>query len=186
MSSQRFFAIILIFFVAAAAWVGLGRTLQYRTATLEESLNTQVNSLWGPENLVQPAPYVLSPADTKSGDVTEPLASKVSVNFEHHNRYKGLLWFSTYTAAFSGQYQVQTPAAGGNFIFALPSGADFFEDLKVTIDAEPIEPTYSSRSNRSQLQLKLPPNGQSHQITVSFTTRGRNSWRYARRCRNRD
>ncbi len=77
MSSQRFVAIILIFVVASVAWVGLGRTLQYRTANLEESLSKEVNTLWGPEDLVQPSPVVYSSRDDReSGDATEPLDLK--------------------------------------------------------------------------------------------------------------
>ena len=105
----------------------------------------------------------------------------MAIHFDHHNRYKGLLWFSTYTADFSGQYIVQTSeAGGGDFIFPLPSGADFFENLKVAIDGEAVDAGHRSQGDRSsQLLVGLPNDGQTHQVTVSYVTRGRDSWRYA-------
>ena len=183
MSSQRFVAIILIFVVASTAWVGLGRTLQYRTANLEESLSKEVNKLWGPENLVQSTPFVYSSGDDrKSGDSSEPLGTTVSVHFDHHNRYKGLLWFSTYAVNFSGQYVVQaSEVSGGTFAFPLPAGADFVENLKVTIDGETIDPVQSAHRSQGskQLLVSLPSDSKAHQVMVSYITRGRDSWRYA-------
>lgn len=127
---------------------------------------------------MQEAPYVYSGG--KSGKAGEPLATKATVNLEHENRYKGLLWFSTYTVDFSGEYTVQATTASGEFVFELPDRADFFEDIKVTVDGEATEAGHSSgRNSGSQLLINLPDDGQVHQVAVSYTTRGRDSWRYA-------
>ncbi len=188
MSSQKLFAIALIFFAVSTAWIVLGRTLDYRTATLEDSLSKEVNNLWGPRALVQSAPYVLSGQNKSRSEASashiRPLKTEATVQFEHHNRYKGLLWFSTYTVDFSGRYLVQAPVSdpindGATFVFALPDKADFFEKISVTIDQKPTEPIYSSKGRENTLLVKLPADKEPHYVGVSYSTRGRDRWQYA-------
>ena len=186
MSAMRFMSIIVVFAAASFAWVLLGGTLEYRTATLEKTLSEEVSSLWGPSGLTQWSPYV-EPADHGSGSHLEsaPLKSDIKVHFDHHSRHKGLLWFSTYTAHFSGSFDVQSPPrpedpAGlqeGSFVFGLPREANVFENLTVKLDGWPLpKPPAPDRSNT--VRIPLPADGRVHTVSLSYATRGQDRWLY--------
>jgi len=162
--------LLLIYAAVTAAWMFLGGTIDYRTRALEDKLSQEVTSLWGPSGLVQRSPYVFGKHDR------EPLASKVQVRLDHHDRYKGLLWFSTYAVDFVGDFEVQAAVKGSSFCFELPAGARFFEGLVVTMDGKPIEPSYrSDRANTLNVPL---PDQQTHRFNVRYRTRGRDRWSY--------
>jgi len=198
MTGFRFFLIIVVFGVASIGWMILGGTLEYRTARLTDSLGEDVDTLWGPAGLVQPAP------------TPDPVASDIQVRFDHEHRYKGLIWFSTYTVDFTGTYEVAasaearptdsrvfpTPKAAGaathasghfvpaawgssvinTFVFSLPEGAGVFENLTVTLDDEPLNPAAIKQGNR--LLIPLPTNNETHTVTVTYRTFGRDYWLY--------
>ena len=104
MSTLRLFAIIFIFGAVSLAWMILGGTLEYRTDELGSELSQKVDALWGSSGLMQSAPCVVVGNDEqqiKFERYDDPLSSDVKVDFVHHDRYKGLLWFSTYTGRFT-------------------------------------------------------------------------------------
>ncbi|MFB3891753.1 MAG: inner membrane CreD family protein [Phycisphaerae bacterium] len=182
MTTCRFFAIMLIFGVAAIGWMVLGSTLEYRTASLSSSLGEEVAGLWGPSGLEQHAPEVITAADSRpdiGGGITR---SDVSVKFVHHNRYRGLLWFSTYTVEFSGVYGVRTSpqATGGErcFFLKLPSYARTFEGLAVTLDGEASPSCIVQNNANSYIKLPLPQGQTEHEVKVTYQTRGRDRWLY--------
>ena len=185
-TARRLLAIVLIFACVAAAWTILGTTIDYRTAQLDRSLSKEVTALWGPEEIVQYPPCVVSGADGLggAGSVAEPLRSDVDVRLEHHNRYKGLLWFSTFAAHFSGTYAVRAPAAKPGeavdnwFLLPLPSGVNSFENLAVTLDGASLEPEYST-SMAYVLRVKVLADDCEHSVTVAYAARGRSRWQYS-------
>jgi len=159
MTAWRFFLIIVIFAGASFAWLILGGTIEYRTASLSRSLSAEVDSLWGPSGLAQAAPFV-EPADG-TGTRLLPSQSDVTVHFAHRNRYKGLLWFSTYTVDFSGAYKVLVKPqrkTDGTFVLRLPPGVPFFEDLAVTVDGKPYDLAEAERGDNTLL-VRLPGEG---------------------------
>jgi inner membrane protein involved in colicin E2 resistance len=181
MTGLRFFAIIGIFALVSIAWAILGGTIEYRTAALDTTLTEEVNARWGPSSLVQTAPVVTAAGAT--GKVAaDPESSAIKVDFAHEKRYMGLVWFSTYTARFSGEYGVQaagsTTGSRGVLVFRLPERAKTFEDLAVTLDAKPFS-AETSESVNPALEIPFPADGQPHKITVSYAARGRDRWEYA-------
>jgi len=197
MTGIRFFLIIVVFAVASIGWMILGGTIEYRTARLTDRLSKDVDTLWGPAGLIQPAP------------IPDPASSDIQVQFDHEHRYKGLIWFSTYTVDFSGTYEIapqpgEAPAdstvfpksqatrtetaapartvpvqwSRGErlFVFSLPSGASVFEDLTVTVDDEPLNPAPLKQSNR--LGIPLPGDTKPHTVAVTYRTYGRDYWLY--------
>jgi len=185
MTAFRFFLIIVIFGGAGAAWAILGGTIEYRTADLESSVSKEVDSLWGPPELCQAAPYVGAPETDGSytSRLGDPSQSDVKVQFVHENRYKGLLWFSTYTVRFSGAYTVQAAGkTGGSFVFRLPPGAPFFESLKVKID----DADQKIERSTSDLAIALPADEKPHVVTVEYETRGRDRWMYGASAKERE
>jgi len=179
-TARRLFAIVLIFACVAAAWMILGTTIDYRTAQLNAILSKEVNSLWGPDGLLQPSPCVVAGAieAMNRGEYGEPVRSNIDVRFEHHNRYKGLLWFSAYTARFSAAYTVRAGDEGGTFLFKLPEGANAFENLSITVDGAPREPAYATTFGVSNT-LEVPLAAGEHSIEVAYATCGRGRWEYS-------
>jgi hypothetical protein len=185
MTAFRFFTIIVIFTGVSCAWLVLGTTIEYRTAAFDRGLAEEVSARWGASSLVQPAPYLLTglAGDTpRSGTVVDPAASAITADFVHEQRYMGLLWFSTYTVRFSGEYTVQTTAvekpAGTDFVFRLPEHVRAFEDLTVTLDHQPYALQGSGAADGT-LRIAVPGDNKPHTVSVAYAARGRDRWEYA-------
>jgi len=181
MNTQRFTAIAFIFAVASIGWAILGNTIDYRTDQLSQSLSQEVDTMWGPEDIVQCTPCILTGGikELTSGEYDTPIQSDVEVNFEHHNRYKGLLWFSTYTVHFKGTFRLDESAGDATFLFKLPDEVHSLEELAFTVDDVVVEPTYSTTHGVSNT-LKVPISaGAEHTVAVEYTTRARDRWAYS-------
>jgi len=174
MTAFRFFLILVIFALACAAWWALGGTVYWRTESLRDQLSEQVDSSWGPTNLSQPAPYLGSTPE--HAEAVDPLASSIKVHLEHENRYKGLLWFSTYTVDFAGTYTVKSDPAGNSFVFILPAGVPFMDNLALVLDGEALDVDSKQIGNR--FLVPIPADEKAHTVTVTYTTRGRDQWSY--------
>ncbi len=183
MTVIRLFAIIVIFCAASAAWLVLGGSMEYRTAERKDSLSREVTSLWGPPDLVQHAPYVVPGQDdrTAASRYVDPIGGDVQVDFEHANRYKGLLWFSTYTARFDAVYRVTLPSpgagagSGGLFIFRLPGRE--VEKIRFELDGAEYQAAYSDSFSNTAL-VRLPGDSAEHAVRVAYEVKGRDSWVY--------
>jgi hypothetical protein len=184
MTALRFFAIIVIFAVVSVAWMILACTIQWRTAAFDKSLTEEVNARWGPAGLVQPAPYLMT--DTggdvrRSGSILDPTASLVTADFVHEQRYMGLLWFSTYTVRFSGEYTVQAPGGAkgldAEFVFRLPDRVRA-EEPTVMLDKKPY-PVQAAGTSDNTLRVAIPGGGEPHAVSVTYGTRGRDRWEYS-------
>jgi len=174
MTAWRFFLILVIFALACAAWWALGGTVYWRTESLRDRLSEQVDSSWGPANLSQPVPYL--GANAERAAPVDPLASNIKVHLEHENRYKGLLWFSTYTVDFAGTYTVKAGPAASTFIFALPAGVPFMDNLSLALDGEPLDADSKQVGNR--FLVPIPADEKTHTVAVTYKTRGRDRWSY--------
>lgn len=185
MTAVRFFAIIGIFIVVSIGWMILGGTIDFRTRNLGESLSKEVDAQWGASGLVQMAPTLLVEPPAKSTariTTADPSASTIAVDIVHENRTMGLLWFSTYTVRFSGQYTVQAageaPDTRATFTFALPHGVRTFEDLDITVDSKPLSAP-SGTDGGNLFNIPIPADGQPHIVGVTYKARGRDRWEYA-------
>jgi len=173
MTALRLFLIILIFCAVSVAWLILGSTIEYRTRDLTSRMSEEVNTMWGPGGLIQPAP------------TPNPIESNIQVTFDHENRYKGLIWFSTYTVDFTATYQVSATEGGGSatatgsvvpFGFLLPAKATAIENLGVTFDGEALDVNQVKHGNC--LAVDLPNDGKTHTVAVTYRTYGRDYWLY--------
>ena len=174
MTAWRFFLILVIFALACAAWCTLGGTVYWRTGSLRDRLSEQVDSSWGPANLSQPVPYLGENAERAAP--VDPLASNIKVHLEHENRYKGLLWFSTYTVDFAGTYTVKAGPAASTFIFALPAGVPFMDNLSLALDGEALDVDSKQVGNR--FLVPIPADEKTHTVALTYRTRGRDRWSY--------
>jgi hypothetical protein len=176
MTAWRFFLILVILAGASVGWLLLGTSVYVRTSQLQSHLGAQVDSLWGPANLAQSAPYV-EPVQGQ-GPRTEPLKSNLAVHLDHENRRKGLLWFSTYTVEFNAEYGVSAPPGGQamRFVFPLPADVPFMDNLTLAVDGQPRD--VDTAQTAQGLQTEIPADGQEHVIAVTYRTRGRDQWTY--------
>ena len=181
MNTQRFIGITVIFAVASIAWAVLGNTIDYRTHQLEKSLSKEVSTMWGPAGIVQSTPCILTGGleELNRGQYDTPIQSDVDVAFKHHNRYKGLLWFSTYTVHFTGTYQLGEAKADTAFLFKLPDDVHSLEELTFKVDGQLVEPIYSTTHGVSNT-LQVPiTSGPEHSVIVEYKTRARDNWAYS-------
>jgi hypothetical protein len=125
---KYFIAVAFVWIGCTIAWVLLGGTLVYRSGTMSNALNTEVDSLWGPP--LEQLPPVASYSETRKvkdkvttydvhgkpveseleKEVVEkkplPLtASTIAATLDLEHRQKGLLWFPTYGVGFRADYE---------------------------------------------------------------------------------
>jgi len=183
MSVLRFFAVVLIFLAASGAWALLAGTTWVRTEAQDSRLSQEMASLWGPERLIQPAPYWSPTAVGKRTEAgsTAPAASKITADFKHANRYKGLLWYSTFEVAFAAEYTFDAVAEGqedkGFFLFRLPEDITSHDGLKVTVDGKEVALPPDQKA-KGALSVELSRQAE-RVVSVSFATYGQDQWLYA-------
>ncbi|MDY6914123.1 MAG: inner membrane CreD family protein [Planctomycetota bacterium] len=193
MSVLRFFVIILIFAVVSLAWMILGGSIWARTEMLDSSLSREMNSLIGPKVLVQPSPYWSPKPNTRrsqSGAVA-PAAGTVAADIKHADRYKGLLWFSTFTVDFSASYTIPAdptlrrprglfapaPKAEGFFIFPLPAGVTSYNDLTIAVNGKAV-PVAAAEIAAGKISVPLERTAE-QVVTVRYVTSGQEVWLYS-------
>jgi hypothetical protein len=157
----RLFAITFIFVCTSIAWAVLGGTILYRTNSSDDRLRQRVESVWGVPQ-IQEAPaleYVLPLAVQETIDVQgqkqrvertklephtiPPLASDIGADLGLEYRQKGLLWYSTYTVAFRGDYQFLNSTGGPR-------------EMRVVLPLPAAQAVYESTG--APLHRKLTPN----------------------------
>ena len=211
MSVLRFFAIVLIFGAVSMGWLVLGGTMWLRTEMLDERLSGEMKSLWGPKVLEQTAPYWAPSPDAgrDEGRVLAPSASTITAKIRHEHRYKGLLWYSTFTVDFEATYTFgrgeeggaaqaasaspQAADAGqtGLFVFDLPKDVNGYDSLSVTVDGrEQAIGQVQIAAGRIQVPLSLAAPGSARakggyavakpgEVRVTYTTNAQDVWLYS-------
>ncbi|MGA2482910.1 MAG: inner membrane CreD family protein [Candidatus Acidiferrales bacterium] len=191
---KRIVALAVIFVCTSVAWVVLGVTIFVRTESpLSDELRSRVASSWGTAQTQTPptATYQrevvrLVEVEKKSKVVKKneavPLAleaSKVDVSFDLVHRQKGLLWYSTYTIVFGGDYSFPNPAGQDQvvtFRLEFPSRQAIYDDLTMTVDGHPL--TVKNESNNAVGSV-LVAAGKTVILHAGYRSQGLDSWRYS-------
>jgi len=186
MTVLRVFAIILIFGIVAAAWWILAGTTLYRTHRLDQDLSREVRSLWGPEVLVQTSPYAAATGDAERDDAQSvaPSSSTITAEIAHDNRYKGLLWFSTFAVTFDATYEFNATTSGEGLgpsmqvcVFWLPRGAIGYDSLSIELNGSPYAVTDGEiASGRILVPISRAKN---NRLQVHYVTNGQDIWLYS-------
>ncbi|MHC4180109.1 MAG: inner membrane CreD family protein [Planctomycetota bacterium] len=162
------------------AWLALGGAVCSRTNSLDRSLSREMRSLWGPEVLVQASPFVATGEGGKrtDADSVAPSSSQITADITHDNRYKGLLWFSTFTVDFDATYTFDASTAGaGIFIFELPRGVTGYDSLSVEVNGKP-----HSLANGQVAAGRIAAaidRAAANTVRVHYTTNGQDVWLYS-------
>ena len=183
MSARRFFAIVFIFGTVTVAWMVLGGSMWVRTEMLDRSLSQEMENLWGASVVAQSAPIWSSgpKGDRRDTKTVTPTKSVIQASISHQYRDKGLLWYSTFTMSFSGEYTIPPAASADNgsskgfFHFRLPKGTTPM-DLTVSVDGETVELPYDQKVS-GQIAIPVYRSTQ-HVISLSFKTAGQDMWVY--------
>ena len=192
----RIFALVAILICTSAAWAILGGTILSRTYHDDPQLRNKVESVWGsPQTQVPPtasyAYLVKHKTTTTEGEktvekITEVTAyapvplesSKVDVALDLEHRQKGLLWYSTYKSAFSGEYQFHNNSGEERkvvFAWTFPAEKALYDDLLVTIEGQPVE--YTTEKATMSTEAKMAADARAT-VRVRYKSQGLDSWRY--------
>jgi hypothetical protein len=183
MNANRIVWIGLILLVVSIAWIYLGRTISHRTELLDESNSAEITSLWGPKVLTQIGPYWATnvKAKHKLDHQVMPKSSTVNAHIDHENRYKGLLWFSTFTVDFDATYVLSPDQVNhesiGLFCFPLPDGTRGYDRLAVEVDGQNM-PIAVEQIAAGMIEIPLNLETQ-HRVHVHYATAGQDVWIYS-------
>jgi len=193
---KRIVAIGFIFLCTTVAWMILGSTVFYRTYDSGVSLRRSVASIWGaPQEQAPPTasydrwtPRTVETVEEgktvkRTSEQKETIAlplerSTIDVRLDLDHRRKGLLWYSTYKVAFSGQYGFRNTTDREQLVtFALnfPAAQAIYDDLAFTVDGARLEVTNQKTSASGT--ARVPP-GKTAVLRVAYRSQGLDSWRY--------
>ncbi len=190
---KRIAAIVSIFVCTSVGWAILGSTILTRTySPLSGELKSRVAASWGTPQ--EQSPPTASYEDQKTETVTEgkkvktinshftvPMSldgSKVAVDLNLSHRKKGMLWYSTYTVAFEGDYTfTNSSGSDRNVTFSLgfPSQQAIYDDLVMTVDNQPLSIQNAGPAMQAQARV---PSGKQVVLHTAYRSQGLDSWRY--------
>lgn len=177
MSAKRLFAIVVIFVLAAGAWLVLAGSVQIRSESSGERLGDAVGGLWGaPQTQVVPAFSYGRGTASKPLDVA---SSAITTDFKLNQRRKGLLWYATYVVDFRAAYTVKSPeatqAVDATMAFAFPDAGGTYDGFAVKVDGAEVPVTYVDGTAYAHFKV-LP--GATASVATGYRTNGMDRWTY--------
>jgi inner membrane protein involved in colicin E2 resistance len=190
---KRIAALVFIFVCTSIAWIILGATIFSRTnSPLSGELKSRVAGNWGTAQQQSPpvATYqhefirtVEDGKETKQIKASEAIplpleATKADVTLDLDYRQKGLLWYSTYTVAFTGNYSfINSSGQDQDVTFQLcfPSQQAIYDDLVMSVDNERL---VVKNTNASVLGTARVAAGKTVLLHTGYRSQGLDTWRY--------
>jgi inner membrane protein involved in colicin E2 resistance len=194
--TNRIAAIIFIFVCSAIAWAVLGSTLLTRTYMASDTLNGQVQTIWGAPQ-VQSSPsasYNVNVQKTvekqENGKAVERLqtetqtvwlpidASQIRVDLAVDYRQKGLLWYTTYRSEFQGAYTYRNATGKDQFVtfcFPLPAKEAMYDDVGMSVNDAPLNLTSANGVLSGSAKLAA---GNQAVLRVGYRSQGVDTWQY--------
>ena len=194
---KRIGALAFIFLCTTIAWMILGATIFSRTYSSQSgSLENEVSSSWGsPQAQKAPtAAYYVERLVTETSEVdgrriekqvqkSVPVQlpmekSRVDVDLHLDPRQKGLLWYSTYAVAFSGNYVFLNNTGEDRSIYLrlnFPAERAIYDDLTVVVDGVPAAVTTDHGGVAANVASAA---GKSIDVKFAYRSQGMKSWTY--------
>ncbi len=198
----RLFAIGLIWFGCAIAWMILGSTILVRTGDMSSALTSQVHLLWGPPMEQRPAQAVFlevrkvtETVTTRDAHGTEqrsekerlvteerPIAldgTEVTAKLALEHRRKGLVWFPTYDVDFRGRYTFRNDSGEPRQVemrFPLATANALYDGFRVS-DAEGTVLEADIKDGMARWTADFAE-GQERQYLIAYRSRGTSTWHY--------
>lgn len=190
---KRICALGFIFVCTSIAWLILGLTITSRTySPLSDELKSRVAANWGTaqEQVPPKATYRRAivrivgdgnnPKQIETSEVV-PLAleaTKVDATLDLQHRQKGLLWYSTYTVVFGGDFTF-TNVSGQDqdvtFQLSFPSKQAVYDDLVMSVDHQPLAVKNADGNAFGNARV---PAGKTVVLHASYRSQGLDTWRY--------
>jgi hypothetical protein len=187
---KRILPLAVIFACTSVAWIILGATILDRTySPMSDELKSRVAASWGTDQKQSPpvASYhrevVHTDENGKKTTTTEtvPLAldaSNIAVTLDLSHRQKGLLWYSTYAVAFTGDYSF-TNSSGQDqtitFLLRFPAQQAVYDDLVMSANNQPLSMTSTKDGVYGNMFV---PAGKEVLLHTAYRSQGLDSWRY--------
>lgn len=193
---KRIAAIAFIFVCSCVAWVILGTSIFLRSENAGSVLSGRVASTWGTAQEQHPPAvnYWVQEAKTveveQNGqkvkktelvDVPRPVtldSSNVAANFHIDYRQKGLLWFSTYTVAFAGEYKFQNPAGRDEMFMIrlpLPAKQAVYDGVDIALNGQPLALEFNGSDVTARATV---PAGTTGVVKTAYRSQGQDNWNY--------
>ena len=193
---KRIVAIAFIFAATSIGWLILGTTVYERTNSSGDRLRAGVASIWGEAQTQKPPIASMVLKDEKNvsevidGKVVRKVvtldrtsflpveASDLHVGFDLEHRQKGLLWYSTYTVDFAGDYTFrndQSTQQTVTFDLKYPAKQAIYDGVSVDVDGKPL--TFTPYENGILASAYVGAN-QTAKLRVSYRSHGLDSWTY--------
>lgn len=193
---KRIAAIAFIWLCTTFAWMILGSTIDSRTQSSGEKLDSKVGSTWGTkqEQLPPSAQFWITQNKTVQREIngkqverTEQItyahelpleSSHIDVDLNLAHRQKGLLWYSTYAVGFAGTYQFRNDSPSSQLVtFRLPFPAQqaIYDDLVMEVNGRQVN--FSSDASAASGNVELSP-GEVAVLRVAYRSQGLDSWEY--------
>ncbi len=171
--------ILMVFLMAATAWMVLGTVNTVRSDFFDDKLGRAVGGLWG-QPIYQVAPrFTVRVPGRDQPRALRPSRHEVTVALELTHRRKGLIWYPTYAVSFTGHYDLTNTDAVAQRVrvdFPLPSAGATYEQLRYLLDGEVQSVIFDPQQGvREIVELAA---GATRRLTVSYQTRGLREWRY--------
>jgi Inner membrane protein CreD len=203
MTTRRVLAIAAIYILATVAWGTLGASILARTGEFDSRLGSEVAQLWGGQHRqVAPAAWVerwrevteKEPVGVSEGKQIykevkknvldrNPLRltqSRVKVDLHLTHRQKGLLWYDTYDAQFSGHFLARNPDTVERSIaveLLFPSAQAIYDEFVFRVNGQAAPPA-EDLTRGLRTHVAVPPGGEVT-IDLGYKSRGLDDWRYA-------
>ena len=180
MTIPRLIAIVFIFLCVSVAWLVLAGVTVARTNDVNSQLAPRVGELWGPA-LVQSAPTALLTASDRSVRTQNVQIDSNDIKADLHLDYrqKGLLWYSTYTVDFDGQYTFSNPLEQPVTLtvqYNFPAANTLYDNFKFEINGKQVLPD-SDLSKGLTATITLNSR-EAANVQVTYRSRGIDRWLY--------
>jgi inner membrane protein involved in colicin E2 resistance len=193
---KRLCAIVFIFTCTSIGWMILGATIWNRTNAAGERTRGSVQSIWGTaQTQIAPraeytvaVPYQETIEEKGLKRIVEktrdevyslrPTASDVAAGVNLAHRKKGLLWYSTYAVAFSGDYEFTNPDPVKRALtvtLPFPASQAMYDDLQFLVNGEPR--SIATGKAGASVDTGVDPH-QTIKVHVAYKSQGLDSWRY--------
>ena len=180
MTIKRLLAICLIVGCTSAAWFLLGGTVQYRSNETDGRLGSEVVKNWGPVLTQEhPSLFYEAPTGANARREIQPETSDIAVTLTYEPKQKGLLWYRTYKAEFTGKYLVKNPTPIAQTIYAafkFPAADARYDAFALRFGDKLSDKAPVNGEVRESL---LVPPGAEVPLTVTYRATGLNQWVYA-------
>jgi inner membrane protein involved in colicin E2 resistance len=191
--TRRIAALVFIFVCTSLAWVILGSTILARTySPLSDQLKSRVAASWGTAQEQSPptAGYLRAVTRTVTDEkgarqvtATEnvPLSlesSKIDVALDLTHRQKGLLWYSTYAVAFSGDFSFTNNSGqdqDATFQLTFPSQQAIYDDLTLSVDNQLLVVQNRQASAAGTVRVAA---GKTVVLHAAYRSQGLDTWAY--------